>query len=191
MSVCSLLFCSWVTSGLLVGLVLANLMWCLPTGGWVLGSERQRSSWSVALAAVDLQGGHQTFGSSEEQSSCCPMGSCSPGGACGLWFHFPCVQQNSRKAFNLLGQLPCMLQSPQEVFRLWCWLPSCPVYRGTPGMPSNCVVFRGVHKLVISCSIVLCAADLLGGLWLWCQRLKWSRSPGMPQDMVSSGEQTS
>ena len=52
------------------------------------------------------------------------------------------------------------------------WLSSCLVYRGTPGMPSNCVVFRGVHKLVISCSIVLCAADLLGGLWLWCQRLK-------------------
>jgi hypothetical protein len=143
------------------------------------------SNWRVGVG----------FRKAEKLLICCPGCSRSPGqtsefwvfrgavkllsygklfsrGACGLWFHFPCVQQNSGEPFNLLGQLPCMLQSPQEFFELWCWLPSSPVYRGTPGMPSNCIVFRGVHKLVISCSIVLCAADLLGGLWLWCQRLK-------------------
>ena len=38
-------------------------------------------------------------------------------GPYGLWFLFPCVQQNSREAFNLLGQLPPILQSAQETFR--------------------------------------------------------------------------
>ena len=78
-------------------------------------------------------------------------------GGYGLWFLFPHVQQNSRKAFTLLCQLTCMPQSPWEVFRLWCLLPSCPVYRGAPGMPSSCGVFRGADKLAISCSVALCS----------------------------------
>ena len=36
-----------------------------------------------------------------------------------------------------------------------------PVYRGAPGMPSSCGVFRGEDKLEISCSVALCTADLL------------------------------
>ena len=39
-----------------------------------------------------------------------------------------------------------------------------PVYRGTPVMPFSCGVFKGADKLVISCSVSLCAADLLGCL---------------------------
>uniref|UniRef100_A0A1Y7VMB8 Zinc finger protein 934 n=1 Tax=Mus musculus TaxID=10090 RepID=A0A1Y7VMB8_MOUSE len=33
--------------------------------------------------------------------------------------------QNSRKAFCLLGQLPCMPQRRQEVFRSWCPVALC------------------------------------------------------------------
>ena len=112
---------------------------------------------------------------------------CGVGGY-GVWCLFLCVQQNSREAFSLLGQLPCMPQSPQEVFRLWCWVPHCPMYRGTPGMPSSCGIFRGADKLVISCSVALCATDL-GCLRLWCQMLccsECSRSSGMAQDMLST-----
>ena len=58
---------------------------------------------------------------------------------------------------------------PQEVFRLLCQFSSCPVYRGTPGMPSSCGVFTGADKLVISCSVALCAAELLGYFRWWCQ----------------------
>ena len=60
-------------------------------------------------------------------------------------------------------------------------------------MPSSCGVFRGIDKLVISCSVAQCAADLLGCLRLWCRlpnSSECSGSSGMAQDMVSSGEQT-
>ena len=103
-----------------------------------------------------------------------------------LWFLFPRVQQNSWEAFSLLGQLPCMPQSLQEVFRMWCWFPSCLVYRGTPGVPSSCGVFMGAHTLVISCSVSLCAVDLLGCLSVRC--LQGSRlASSLPQQKVLAG----
>jgi hypothetical protein len=83
---------------------------------------------------------------------------CGEGGY-GLWFLFPCVQQNC-------GQFPCMPQSNWDVFRLWCLLPGCSVYRGAPEMPSSYGVFGDKNKLVICCPVC-------------------SRSPGLPQAVMS------
>jgi hypothetical protein len=81
--------------------------------------------------------------------------------AYGLWFLFPCVYQISRESFRLMGQLCCKTLSPWEVFRLWCQLLSCLVYRGTPGIPSGCGTLAGQTS---SLFIALAAADFLGGL---------------------------
>jgi hypothetical protein len=34
-------------------------------------------------------------------------------------------------------------------------------------MPSSCV-FRGIDKLLVTCSVALCVADLLGCIRVWC-----------------------
>jgi hypothetical protein len=102
---------------------------------------------------------------------------------CG--FCFPvCSRTLSPEAFSLLGQLLWIPQSRQDVFRLWCLFPGCPVYRGGPELPSSCDVFRGADKLAqlpsvqqnvprggISCQTVLSAEDLLGWHRIWCQLL--------------------
>ena len=69
-----------------MALAVANHLWDLPAGG---SSEGQRTYFSVALAAVDLLGRHQTVVSSEVQSSCCPVCSFSPARVYGLWVLFP------------------------------------------------------------------------------------------------------
>jgi hypothetical protein len=91
--------------------------------------------------------------SSEDQSSSCPVGSCSLGVGVRnrLGFLFPNVQQNSRETFRLLGQFYFMQWIPWEVFRLVWWLPCCLVCR-TPGMPQAVV------------SVAMYATDLLGFL---------------------------
>jgi hypothetical protein len=61
-----------------------------------------------------------------------------------------CCPGCSRSPGRPLCQLSYMPQNPQEVFRLWCLLPSCPVYRRASGMPTRCDVFRGADKLGIS-----------------------------------------
>lgn len=85
-----------------------------------------------------------------------------------LLFLFPCVQQNSGEAFNLLGQFLCMSQSPRR--------------------SSDCCV---------CCPVALCTEELLACLQavvsqtsrqtdlklLGC--LMCGRSPGMPQTVVS------
>ena len=124
----------------------------------------------------------------------------------------PCAAEF--QSFSLLDRLPCMPQSPQEVFRLWCLLYSCSVYRRGSGMPSSHGVFREADKLqsvtLLSCSsrspgmpVALCA-DLLGCLRVYCQlpcrqRISWdtsssvvsypecSGSSGLAQDMGSPG----
>ena len=56
-------------------------------------------------------------------------------------------------------------------------------------MPLNCGFFMGTDKLVISCSVALCTADLLRRFRMWCQLPDCSEcsvSPGMAQDMVST-----
>ena len=95
----------------------------------------------------------------------------------------------------MLGQLSCMQQSTCEIFRLW--LLGCPVCKGTSGMLSSCGVFRGTDKLVISCPVALCIADLLGCQLPCVQQISLdisgcrvncpvgSGSPGMPQAMLS------
>ena len=70
----------------------------------------------------------------------------------------------------------------------------CPVYKGAPGIPSSFGVFREANKLVVSCSVALWAADLLGCLRLWCQlpdSSECSESSGMARGMVSSREHSS
>ena len=65
-----------------VALAVRDHLCVLPNGG---SSEGQRSCWSVA---VDLLGSLQMVGSSVEQSSCCPMWRCSPGGPTNYGFCF-------------------------------------------------------------------------------------------------------
>ena len=100
-------------------LAISDHLWGLPTGGSL---QWQISCWSVALAAVDLLRGLQTVGYSEKQSRCCPVWSCSPEGPTDFGFSFPVCK---REAFSMLGQVPCMPQNPQEVFRLWCTVALC------------------------------------------------------------------
>ena len=126
-------------------------------------SEGQRSCWSVALPAVDL-GGLQTVRSSEEQSNCCLMWRRSPGRPTDYGFCFP-VCSRTPGGFQCVGSVVPTQSTPQRF-----------------------------SEYDVCCSVALCAVDLLGCLRLWCQLpncSQCSRSSGMAQDMVSSGEQTS
>ena len=94
-------------------------------------------------------------------------------------------------------QASCHACFSGEVFKLWCLLHSCPVYRGAPRMPLSCGVFREAEKLVaqlpcvqqiswdasgcgVSCLTALSAVDLLRWLRIWY--LKGSRpTSSMPQ----------
>lgn len=89
-------------------------------------------------------------------------------GAYRLWFLFPCVQHGGFQE----GQLPCMLQSPQEVFKtVVC---NCAVCCKSPGMPQAVV------------SDALNAADLLKWLRIyWLQGNRLARS--VPQQKGQGG----
>jgi hypothetical protein len=81
---------------------------------------------------------------------CFPVCSRTPGRLSFCWVSCPACHRAPRKSSDCCG----------------CQLPSCHVYRRTPGMPLSCGIFRGADKLVISCSVALGAADLLGYLKL-------------------------
>ena len=184
----SCLLCPWVAAGLLEAFDPGCSQPSQRSSDWNVfrGADKLLICFSACNRFSGFPSDYEIFRGAVKLLSCVKLFSRVDS---GLWFLFPCVQQNSREAFCLLGQLPCMPQSPQEVFRLWCWVPHCPMYRGTPGMPSSCGVFREADKLVISFSVALCAADLLGCLRLWCQLTKSSEcraSSGMAQDMVST-----
>lgn len=152
-----------------------------------------RSCSFVALASVILPGGFQTVWSSEGKSNCCPAWSCYPWGPINYGFCFLVCSRNA-VMLSVFASVSWLPQSLREVFRLWNWLPSCPVYRGTPEKPSCC----GVLGTVV----------ILWCLQLWCQ-LPWveeisgddsgcgikcsecSKSSDMFQDILSTGEQTS
>lgn len=70
-----------------------------------------------------------------------------------------------------IAQLPCVQRTSWDAFKLWC-----------PG----CSESPGMSPVVVSDA--LGAADLLG-CGIKCSECKGSS--GMPQDIVSSGEQTS
>ena len=146
-------------SGRPVALAVADCLWDLPTGS---SSERQKSYWSVALATTDPLGVLQTVGSSKKQSDCCSLRRCSQGESTACGFCVPVCSRIPGEALSLLDPLSCIPQILQEVFRLWCLLPNCPLFRGAPGILARCGVFRGVYKLVISCFVALCVANLLG-----------------------------
>jgi hypothetical protein len=101
-------------------------------------------------------------------------------------FCFPVCSRTSRRLS--VCQASCHACFSGEVFKLWCLLHSCPVYRGAPRMPLSCGVFREAEKLVaqlpcvqqiswdasgcgVSCLTALSAENLLGWLRIWCQLL--------------------
>ena len=86
------------SSGRLVALAVVDHLWILLPVGFTDGQE---SCYSVTLTAIDLLGGVQTIGSSEEQLSCVKL--FSEWGGHEQWFLCPCVHQSSRQAFSLLG----------------------------------------------------------------------------------------
>ena len=116
------------------------------------------------------------------------MWRCSPGEPTDCGFCFPvCSKTLGKFSFCWVSCAACY------------WFPGRPsdfcvcyhVYRGAPEMPSNCGIFRGPKKLVISCSVVLCTPDLLGWLRLWYQWPNCSESSisfEMGQYLVSSRE---
>jgi hypothetical protein len=137
------------------------------------------------------------FRGAEKLLICCPRCSRSPGGPSNSWG----LQRSSEavvlcKMFSR-GPTHCGFCFPvcsRTPGRLSVCQVSYQACHRDPGMPSSCDVFRRADKLVISCSVALCAADLLGCLRLCCQLPNCSecrRSSGMAQDMVSSWEQTS
>jgi len=116
-------------------MAVADVLKPIPTGRSLEGKE---SCWFIVLAAEEILAGFQTVGSSEEYSNSCPMWSCSPGENTDCGFCFPICSQISGSLSVFWVNCPICHRVPEEVFRLCCWLPSCPVFRETPGMPSNC-----------------------------------------------------
>ena len=47
------------------------------------------------------------------------------------------------------------------------WIAQLPCVQRNSGMPSSCGIFRVADKLMISCSVALCAVDLLESLRMW------------------------
>jgi hypothetical protein len=161
-SVSPVFLCCCRSPGRPVAMTVVVLLWGFQT---VLSSEGHTRRWSVFLHVADLLGGLQTFGSSEEQPSCCPPGSCSSGRPSYCRVSCPACSKTPARPSDF-GVFTRAYKLVICHSRRQCWKKECISGKerwvsnqlGFSGIPSAVVVFQGPWLVVLS------TARLLGGL---------------------------
>lgn len=130
-------------------LAVADFLWDLPTGGGggFTGAEELLICCRVCSRSPERPSDCWVFRETVKLFSCVKLFSRGWSMDCGFCF---CVQSYSREAFGAVA-----LHATEPLRGLQTVVPSCPVNRETPGMPSSCGV--------------LGAMDLLRCLRVWYQ----------------------
>ena len=69
--------------------------------------------------------------------------------------------------FQSVESVDLHVAEPPQCLQNVVLIAQLPCVQRNSGMPSSCGIFRVADKLMISCSVVLCAVDLLESLRMW------------------------